>query len=87
MVLHAHQRNAVDRVDVQATQADLVQVGHEAELDAVAAAVIDDAHDRFVGGAGQGDDDLVDVLLVNHPFELVRRAQAMEPAEVRVAVG
>ena len=48
MVLHAHQRDAVDRIDVEPSQADLVQVRDESELDAVVSTVIDDAHDRLV---------------------------------------
>jgi hypothetical protein len=46
--LQAHQWDPADRVDVESTQAHLVQVGHQAELDAIAATVIDDAHDRLV---------------------------------------
>ena len=72
VVLHAHQRDAVDGVDVEAAQADLVQVGHEPELHAVAPTVVDDAHDRFVRRAGQGDDHLRDALLVDDALELVR---------------
>src|SRR5206468_4581289 len=48
VVLHTHQRNAIDGVNVEAAQTDLVQVGHKAELHAVASTVIDDAHDGFV---------------------------------------
>ena len=51
------------------------------------AAVVDDAHDRLVRRARQGDDDLVDALLVDDPFELVRRAQTTEATEVGLAVG
>ena len=48
MILHAHQRDAVDRVNVKAAKAHLVQVGHKPELDAVPPTVRDDAHDGLV---------------------------------------
>ena len=86
-ILHADQRDAADRVHVQAAQADLIQVGDEPELHTVSSAVIDDAHDGLVRRARQGDHDLRDPFLVDHPLELVGSPQSTESSKVGFAIG
>src|SRR5262249_37736511 len=79
--------NPVDRVDIEAAKAHLVEIRNQPELHAVASTMIDDAHDGFVRRAWQGDNDLRDAVLVDDAFKLVGRAEATEPTEVGLAVG
>ena len=57
--LHAEQRDAVDGVQVDAVEAQLVEIGHQLEAEAVALAVVAHAQDLAVKDGRQGNDDLV----------------------------
>ena len=73
------QRQAADLVQRLGAVEQLEQARHDVDRDAVVAADADAAQQLLVAGPREGDDDPVDLALVEHLVELVERAELRQP--------